>query len=246
MKRFLSMLMCVLMVVSIVGCGGSKSAADPGESVTLSWNGYALSFDGNALNISEHKGNEVIIDSAIGANGMYYSIALDMSKDVTNLTINNQGILEEDMSKLKGMFYYTEYNNTIMTSAMNLGGEYWGTCRSNVGAAVLLVAECMLKYLTTIPLTDNTLYVDCGGKFIFGSEWYPTIARPDKILVTEVIQVLPGQVHPQMESYTFYKEDGTALAGMFASTDSYDYYYYDGFTIQCAKGVNLSDFIKFK
>lgn len=245
MKKFVKYVFVCLTALTLVGCG-KDAVADPGGSVTLEWDGYTLSFDGKPLAISEHRGNNVIVNSDVGTNGGYYNMALDISKDVTNLTINNQGIPEEEMSKLKDMFYYTQYNNTVMTAAYNLGGEYWATVQSNVSAAVPLMAEAMYNYLTTIPFTDKTLYVDCGGKFTFGSEWYNTIARPGKILVTDVIQVLPGQVHPQMEPYTFYKEDGTSVQGMVASTDAYDYYYYEGFTIQCAKGASYSDFIKFK
>lgn len=246
MKKFLSVVLCALMIFSVVGCG-SKAAADPAAPVTLDWDGYALSYDGKVLNISEHKGASVSIDSSVGMGGLLYSVMLDTSKDVTNISANTQGILEENMDKLKDMFYYGEYNGTVVTGAKNIGGTYWAVgTTATLGNPMPLVAEHIYNYLDTIPLTDKGLYVNVADKFTFGNEWYDTVARPDKVLVKDIIQVLPGQVHPKMDAYTFYKEDGTAVSGMFAETEAYAYYYYDGFTIQCAKGVNFSDFVKFK
>lgn len=246
MKKFVSVLLCTLLLVCVMGCG-QKVAADPAAPVTLSWDGYTLSHNGNILNITEHTGDAASVDKSIGLGGLGYRFAIDMSKDVTNISVNTQGILEENMDKIKDMFYYGEYNASVVTGARNIGGEYWAIGIANTEDTPMpLVAEHIRTYLETMPLTDKGLYVDVAGKFTFGSEWYNTIARPDKILVKDIIQVLPGQVHPKMDSYTFYKEDGTALSGMFASTDAYDYYYYDGFTIQCAKGVNMADFIKFQ
>lgn len=245
MKKIFSALLACALLVTICGCGGKS--ADPTGALTLTWDGYSLSYDGNPLSISEHKGSVVSIGPEVGTGGLSYNVMLDSSKDVTNITVNTQGILEENMEKLKDMFYYSEYLGSRATGAMPLGNEYWAVCQcSTQDTPMSLVAQNMLDYVTTIPLTDKVLYVNCGDKFTFGNEWYETIARPGKCLIKDVIQVLPGQVLDNMEPYTFYAEDGSTRSGSFGETASYDYYYYEGFTIQCAKGVTVTEYVKFK
>ena len=245
MKKILSMLVASVLLIGLCGCGGS--ATDPTSDLTLKWDGVNLSYEGKVLSISEHKGSVVNIGPEVSAGSLNYELILDMAKDVTNITVNNQGILEENMEKLKDMFYYTEYLGSRATGALSLGNEYWAVCRcATESTPINLVAQNMLDYVSNIPLTDKTLYVDCGGKFTFGNEWYETIARPDKCLVKDVIQVLPGQVLDNMEPYTFYAGDGSTRSGMYGETATYEYYYYEGFTIQCAKGVSISDYITFK
>lgn len=237
-KKILLLLTLSLIVLAGIGCG---SKADPTAAVTLKWDGVNYYFGESVLPIDNFTGDSAIVTTVTAT----YNIMLDSAKDVTNITVNAQGILEENMDTYKDLFYYQEYLGSKTTGALCIGPDLWAVAQTGSGTPAILAKE-MYDILSTLPLTQNSLYVDVGDAFTFGSEYERITCRMDKILVPNVIQVLPGQVNPNMEPYTFTKEDGTTVSGMYGATDSYDYYFYGGYTIQIYKGGNIYEYIKFK
>lgn len=236
MKRVISLLLVVVMCLGLTGCGGNK--LDPNAAVTLHWDGVNYTHNGNTLNFRSFAGDTAMVYTAISE----YSILIDNAKDVTNIIVNNQGIEEENMDKYKELFYYQEYLGSKTTGAMLIGPDTWGICQTGAGTPNVL-AKDMYDILSVLPLTTSAVYVDVAGIFTFGTEWDKVECRPDKILIKDIIQVLPGQIHPSMEPYTFSTIAGMSKSGMFGVTDKYDYYYLDGYTIQIYKGGDIYDYI---
>lgn len=235
MKKLLSLILISALCVGLCACGPKM---DPNSSVTLKWDGVNFTYNDATLNFDEYAGDTAKVTTSANT----YTVVLDVAKDVTNITANNQGILEENMDTYKELFYYQEYLGSKTTGAMELGNELWGVCQTGGGTPNVLAKE-MYDILTTIPVTNNAVYVNVADAFTFGTEWDKVICRRDKILILDIAQVIPGQVHPTMEPYTFTTKEGTTVNGMFAQTEKYDYYYYAGFTIQTYKGANVYDYI---
>lgn len=244
-KKLIAILVLVLSVFGLVGCG-DKVATGPTDDVVVKWNGATIEYGGNVLTLSSIKSGYAEVSSDISADGNGYTFMLDSAKDVTNITVNTQGVLQENMDKYKDMFYYTEYLNSKCTGAFNIQDDYWavGQCANTMGLAAGLLATNIYNQLTVIPLTNGALYVDCGGMFTFGDEWSDVELRPEKCLIPGIIQVLPGTKAEPTGETTIMQGDKAFTLGTF-STESFDYYTYGGFTIQAAKGVNITTYIKF-
>lgn len=237
MKKLFSMLILLIMVF-MVGCG--SKAADPSGDLTIKWDGVSYTYGDTALNFSTYTGSMAQVDMPTGT----YLVTIDTAKDVTNITVNNQGILEENMDKYKDVFYYQEYLGSKTTGAMLIGPDTWAVAQTGGGTPAILAKE-MHEIFTALPLTNACIYVNVADQFTFGNAYDKTECRLDKILIPQVAQVLPGQINPNMEPYTFTKTDGTSVSGLYGPTAAYDYYFYGGYTIQLYKGGNIYDYVKF-
>ena len=238
MKKLFGVLLTLIITVSVIGCGGSS--ADPAGDIVLKWDGLSYTYNDKVLNFNQYTGSMAEVSMPTGK----YVVNIDTAKDVTNITANNQGILEENMDKYKDVFYYQEYLGSKTTGAMLIGPDTWAVAQTGGGEPSILAKE-MYEIFNSLPLTNAAIYINIADQFTFGNPYDKTECRVDKVLIPNVAQVLPGQVNPNMEPYTFTKEDGTSVSGLYGGTEAYDYYFYGGYTVQLYKGGNIYDYIKF-
>lgn len=238
MKK-IKLLILLLSLICLTGC----SKNDPNAPITLKWKDGAVTFGGDQIYFTEYTGNECVIEA--GQGGYKWVLRIEDAKDVTTLPSNSMGILEENMDTFKKKFYYTQYLGTQFTMASSIGDDMWAVCETIIERETnaATIAAYASDYIDMIPLTYNQVYVDFGG-FIFGTEYDTVKVRPDCALISGIIKV-SADPHDCTEPYTVI-QDEKEYQLMKSSGAKYDYYTYDGFTIQIAAGLNISDYIKFK
>lgn len=237
MKKITALIM-LLCLVCLVGC----SKNDPTKDITVKWENGITKINNKEVYFSEYKPGGASIKN--GMLGLDWEITIDYAKDVTTLTYNTQSILEENMDKFKGKFYYTEWSGTQFTMAASIGEDTWSVCKTRGdGIDSTVAAAYASDYIDKIPITGAQVYVDFGS-FIFGDEYSEVIVRPDCALISSVIKV-SQDVHSGSEPYTIIQDD-VEYTLMKETGKKYDYYTYDGYTIQCVAGMAPDSYIKFK
>ena len=94
MKKIIPILMtCVLCLTAC------SSKVDPTSDVTIGWKNGVITINGKDTALTSYSGYQADITN--GASGLSFHFTLDSATDVTNLTINTQGIMEENMDKFK-------------------------------------------------------------------------------------------------------------------------------------------------
>ena len=233
----------MIALVLCLGClTGCSKKADVNSDMTIEWNNGVISFGGTAVELTEYNGYSAKIQA--GKGGLDYTFMLDNAKDVTNLSVNAQQILEENMDKYKGKFYYTEYLGSVLTMAKNVGGDDWMVCQAVTnGQPTTTVAAYCSDYLDTIQLTNKQVYVDFGS-FKLGTPYDVVIARPDGCLITGIIKVSNGSKDCNTPVSIIQNDKEYQL--MKTSTSKYDWYMYDGLLIQAVSGFDIGQYITFK
>lgn len=237
MKKMLPILL--LLLLCLTGC---SNTADPSADVTIKWENGVMSYGGKSFDLDSYMGYQASVDS--GQGGLSYTLMLDSAKDVTNIGVNTQGVLEENMDTYKGNFYYTEYLGSRLTMAKNLGGDNWGVCQViTQDTNAQLVATYAEEYLSKVPLTNAQVYVDFGD-FVFGNAYDIVEVRPDCALISGVAKVSQGTYDCNTPvSVVQGKKEYQLMKG---SSAKYDYYTYNGYLIQLSGGLDISNYIKFK
>lgn len=237
MKKVLAILL--LSVLLLTGC---SSGANPSADVTIKWDNGVMSYNGTTFDVNEYNGFDARVES--GQGGLSYRLTLDTAKDVTNITVNTQEILEENMSKYKGGYYYSEYLGSMITYAKNLGGDNWAVCQVvSKGTADNLCATYAESYVSTVPLTNGQVYVDFGN-FIFGNAYDLVSVRKDGAVIVGTAKVSKDSYDCNTPVTVI--QDNKEYSLMKGSSAKYDYYMYDGYLIQIAGGLDISSYIKFK
>lgn len=237
MKKRLMILL--LLALLLTGC---SSKADPSADVTVKWDNGELSYSGTKFDVTEYNGYSATVDG--GKGGLSYNITLDSAKDVTNISVNTQGILEENMDKFKGGFTYSEYLGSLCTYARNISGDNWAICQAYTnGLSIDLVATYAEEYVSTVPLTNGQVYVDFGS-FKFGNAFDVVTVRSDCALITGIAKVSQGYYDCNTPVTVIQGKKEYQL--MKGSSAKYDYYMYDGYLIQLAGGLDLSTYVQFK
>lgn len=238
MKKIVSLILLVSLIC-LTGCSNTS----PDQPITVKWENGVTSINNKAVTFTEYGGYYASIEGGLG--GYIFRLNLDTAKDVTTLTENTQGILEENMYKYKDMFYYTEFLGTQFTMAKNLGNDNWSVlkCITDRSDDPALVATYGAEYINNIPLTNNQVYVDFGD-FKLGNDYDAVIVRQDCALITGVIKVSQGSKGCS-EPYTLIQEDKQYQL-MKLSGEKYDYYEYGGYLIQIAAGLQIENYITFK
>lgn len=236
MKKTLPILL--LCVLCLTGC---SSTVDPTSDVTVTWNNGVIEYKGKDTGLTEYSGYEASIEN--GGGGLSYRISLDSAKDVTNISVNTQGILEENMDTYKGMFYYTEYLGSEFTAARNISGEDWAVCQVLTNDLTpATIANYAYEYLTSVPLTNGQVYVDFGD-FTFGNDYDAVIVRTDCALIYGTAKVSAGTY--DTTTTVSIMQDNKEYQLQKGSSSKYDYYVYDGYVIQVAAGLDVSSYITF-
>lgn len=230
------LLLCVLL---LTGC---SSKTDPTSDLTVSWNNGVIQINGKDTALTSYCGYAASI--AGGQGGIDYNFSLDTATDVTNISVNVQGVLEENMEKHKGKFYYTEYLGSKFTMAQPLGNDNWMICEVLTnGLTASMVAAYASDYMDTISLTNGQVYVDFGS-FKFGNDFDVVTVRTDCALIQGVAKVSQGTYDcTQTVSVMQNNKEYQLMKG---SSSKYDYYTYDGYVIQLAAGLDVGQYITFK
>lgn len=238
MKRMLTILL--LCVLCITGC--SKSAADPNSDVVITWENGQIMYDGEDTGLTKYSGYQATIEG--GKGGLTYEWMLDNAKDVTNITINYQGILQEDMDKYRGMYYYSEYLSSKITCAKEIAPETFLVCQvvlNDVQPAT--AAAYVSEYMENIPLTNGKVSVDFGD-FTFGNDYDVIEVRNDCALILGTAKVSKGTY--DTTSTVSVIQDNKEFQLQKGSSTKYDYYVYNDYVIQLAAGLDINNYIKFK
>ena len=237
MKKIIPVLMtCVLC---LTGC---SSKVSPKSDITVGWENGVISIGGKATALTSYSGYEAIIEN--GNAGLTYNFALDNATDVTNLSVNVQGIMEENMDKYKGKYYYTEYLGSSLTMANSLGNDTWEVCQVLTNdLAAAMVANYASDYMDSVSLTEGQVYVDFG-KFVFGNAYDQVTVRTDCALISGIAKVSNGTYDcTQTVSVTQNNKEYQLMKG---SSSKYDYYTYEGYLIQLGAGLDITQYITFK
>ncbi len=236
-KKVLSLL--TICVILLTGC---SSRVSPTSDIMTKIENGTIYLNGKSTSLSEYSGYEAKIDS--GNGGLEYLFSLDSAKDVTNITVNTQGILEENMDKYKGKFYYSEYLGSSLTMAESLGDDNWLVCQVITnGTPATAVAAYASDYMDSISLTNGQVRVDFGD-FIFGNDYDAVIVRTDCALIKDVAKVSMGTYNTTTTVSVI--QDNKEYQLQKGSSSRYDYYTYNGYLIQVAAGLDISSYITFK
>lgn len=222
----------------LTGC----ASISPTSDFTVKWQSGKLYNGNKEIPATKYTGTEAIVEN--GKGGLTYELSLDSAKDVTNITLNVQNILEEQMSSYKDAKYYTEYLGSSFTMAKNIAPETFAVCHVNTkGMPAETVAAFAYEYISSIPLTSGKISVDFGD-FIFGDDYDTVEVRGDAAVITGVAKVSPG-THETKSTYIVVqgKKEYQLQKG---SSSKYDYYVYNGYVIQLASGLTPESYITFK
>lgn len=240
MKRLLAIML--MLLVCLTGCSSGARSFGPEDDVTVTWTDGVLYFGKDASMASEYKGFSAIYGP--DTTGCVFNLAIDSAKDVTNITVNTQGILEENMDKHKDAFYYQEYLGSNFTMAKSIGNDTWSVATTNPkGMAVTLVATQAYNAIDTIPLTNKQVYCDFG-KFVVGTAYDLLTVNKEGCSIDGLVKVVKKD-YTGKEPFTLTVGEST-ISMTKASTEKWDYYAYDGFLIQVAKGLDVTQYVKFK
>lgn len=237
MKKVIPVLL--VFVLLLTGCSSSQDISD---NVTVKLENGVIKFGNTATSFTEYKGYTASVTGGMG--GIDYTLTLDSAVDVTNITVNVQGIVQEDMDTLKGKYYYTEYLGSRFTMADNIGGDDWIVLQcttNNLPAAT--IANYASNYIDEIKMTNAQVYVDFGD-FIFGNDYDEVIVRTDCALISGVAKVSVGTYNTT--SSVTVVQDNKEYQLMKGSSNKYDYYTYGNYVIQVAAGLPVESYITFK
>lgn len=239
MKKRLTLLLMTLSVL-LTAC---SSKYDPRADYTCGWENGQVKFGSKAVPVDEYNGYTYTLKG--GNGGIDYYFTVDTSaKDPSNITVNTQGITMDNMTAYSGKHYYLEYLGSLMTMTSSLGPDNgYMICQANItGMDANLIAKYMSDYMDTIKLTESYLYCDFGP-FTFGNSFSEIVVRSDGASVKGVIKVSPGS---KGATTPVQITSGKKTVDMLmTSTEKYDYYEYEGFLIQVAKGVSPAEYLTF-
>lgn len=236
MKKLTILLLGIVLLLT--GC----SKYDPTKEVKIGWSDYHITYNGKPTELTSYSGS---VAEIIGGNGGqdYYFTYDPSAADASNINVNTQGILIQDMEKFKGKWYYTEYLGSQFTMAQQIADNTFQVCQLVLSSTPELTAKYTSDYMDTFCLTSLNYRVDFGD-FYFGSGYeMPKITQTGASIsgIAKVSMDSKGATDP----YEFAQGDKT-YSMTTTSTEKYDYYEYNGYLIQLAKGISLSDYITMK
>lgn len=234
MRRLLPM--CLLLVLLLTGC---SSSVDRTGSVTVKWENGVVSYGGKTLTLDEFEGYTATVT---GPDGCRYNMAIENTPDITNLSINYQQVLEENMTSLKGGLWWTEYLGSYMCYAKMVEKDTCVYCTSYPTDSNM-AANYAAQFVEDIPMTMGQVYVDFGD-FVFGNDYDIVTVRNDACLIRGIAKVSIGTYNCNTPvTVTQGKKEYQLMKG---SSSKYDYYQYGDYLIQVGMGLDISNYIQFK
>ena len=232
MKKSLLILLMMLSVL-LTAC---SSKYDPNMPYTCKWENGMVKCSGNPIAVESYTGNIATV------NG--YNMSLDMNaKDPSNILVNTQGVTLDNMTKYKDKYYYLEYLGSKMTMVKPIiEGSVYMVSQAVVDGDEGLTSKLMSDAMDSINLTNSTLYCDFGP-FTLGNDY-------SEVKVTSEGASISGQIKVSLGSKgattpVQITSGKKTVDMMMTSTEKYDYYEYEGYLIQIAKGLSLSEYITF-
>ena len=235
------MILLLSCILSLTAC--SSQPYSPDGTCNFTWDNGIISANGKALaNFSEISGS-----TAKWTNGTSdFDVWIEESDDLGFLSVNSQGITQENMDKYKDAYYYTEYLGTMLTFIWTKIGNYRYIAQGNISNDNIEVVKKMLNDdLSKVLLTWGNTKVEMNGVLTFGNDYDQIIIRPSACLVKGVAKVSVGTKAECTTPYSHVQGKNTYEL-MTYSNGKYDFYTYEGLVIQLASGVALSDYITFK
>ena len=235
------MLLLVTCLVSLTAC--SKQPYSPDGVCTFEWNNGVVSANGKTLsNYSEIAGS-----GATWNNGTSeLRVWIEDADDLGFISVNNQGIIQENMDKYKDAYYYTEYLGTQLTFIYTKTGSTRFIAQGNIASSNIEVLKKQLyDDLSNVLLTWGATKVVINDLFTFGNEYDQVKIRPDSCIISGVAKVSVGTKAECTTPYSYTQGKNTYDLMMYSS-GKYDYYQYEGVIIQLAAGLSLADYVTFK
>ena len=236
MKKWTILLLGIVLLLT--GC----SKYDPAKEVKVGWADGHITYNGKPTELTSYSGSVAEAMGGYGGQDYYFSYEPGAA-DASNISANTQGVLVQDMTKFKDKLYYTEYLDSKFTMAHEIAESTFQICQVMLSSTSDLTAKYASDYLDSFCLTGVNYRVDFGD-FYFGSGYeMPKITQTGASIsgIAKVSQDTKGASEP----YEFIQGD-KSYQMMVTSTENYTYYEYNGFLIQVANGINLSDYISMK
>lgn len=225
-------MLVVLCSAQLVACSSS------GKPVSLNQGSIFLGND--ILNVDEFKGYEASKSTPV------YDAKFTYCADMDACPSNNLGILEENMDKHKKATYYTKYHKTELVLHYPKGDGFTEVVVKTKEGSTTTADTTLLEMYDLAAKLDlsaeyNTLtFNDCVALNVAGSDF--------RANAKEKVAVLPGAVKVSLNPIP--KGASSAMVGETTvkkvSTDKYDYYEYNGVSIQATKGMDITSYITFK
>lgn len=234
-KRIILLLSIVLL---LTGC----SSYDPNKEVKVGWADGTITYNGKPTQLTMYMGTVAEANPGNGGQEYYFSYEPGAA-DASNISANTQGILMQDMVKYNGKWYYTEYLGSKFTMAQEIASNTFQICQVMLTSTTDLTAKYASDYLDTFCLTEVNYKVDFGD-FYFGSGYEMPKITNEGSSISGIAKVSVGSKGAS-EPFELVQGDKT-YTFMKTSTEKYDYYEYNGFLIQLAGGISLSDYITMK
>lgn len=234
-KRLLALLILVVMLLQ-----GCSSSYDPNGPLTMEWENGSIKYKGKDTGLTAYYGYSA--EAIGGQGGIDYNFSLDTDcASVANITPNTQGVEEADMSSYKKIKYYQEYLGTKLTAAEEVADQTYNVCQCYLnGNNPELAIQYVGQYMDNLRMTNGSFYVDFGP-FTFGSGYDSIKLTNEGASVSGTIKITQGS-KGAATPYTL-TQDKKSANMMMTSTEKYDYYEYEGYLIQIAKGIDLSTYI---
>lgn len=236
MKKLIILLIGIVM--TLTGC----SKYDPNKEVKIGWSDYQITYNGKPTELTKYEGPSAEVVPGNGGQDYYFSYEPGAA-DASNISANTQGVLMQNMTKYNGKWYYTEYLDSKFTMAQQIADNTFQICQVMIMQTPDLTAKYASDYLDTFCLTELNYRVDFGD-FYFGSGYEMPKITQDGASISGIAKVSVG-TKGASEPYEFIQGD-KSYSMMHVSTEKYDYYEYNGFLIQIAGGISLSDYITMK
>lgn len=225
----------------LVGC--SSESENIHKDMIIKWENGVMTINGDVQNVVAHCGSYADYE---GTDIKQLTFSLDNADDPTWLSVNAQGIEGVDMTDYKGCKQFFMYNGSKAVLAKPLEDGDWIVALAvgydTVGMAA--VSEIMYKMIGNIHLSDAQTYVDFGS-FRFGSSWDGIKCNSSGASIPGIAKVSPGEKAECTTPTTIIQGDKEYQVMKYSSA-KYDYYTYDGFTIQVVIGLSLTDYVTFK
>ena len=223
------------------------SSYDPLSPITVKWeNGQVIS-GGDPVSVSNYTGANAEVTMPLQGKDIIFRLSLDTAaKDVSNIAVNTQGITTDNMGKMAGCYYYSEYLGSVVTVVKEvIPQQAYQVCQCGVtGIDENLVYKTATDLVNNLQLTTSTLNVDVGPFTVLGNYGNPQV-RSDAVVIPGVIKVTAG-TKGCTEPITISIDEKNTKELMCTTTEKYVYYDYEGFIIQTSTGINLADYIDFK
>lgn len=230
MKKVLLGVLC-LSVMSMVGCSKDFKGVELKQGVIYN--------NGTATNVTEHCGDSAKLPYAMDTN---FSIEFSLHSKFADCAHNDAKVSEADVSQSstnKNITYFQMYQGSQYVMHYKTDdGLICAYLYTNKGQDAAVTINQLEQTITSLDLSydynaariDEVIEIHDAPSFKVTKE---NIQIPDVLLVAQ------GTVNT-----TDTREFGKKTVG-FVTNAGYDYYVYEGYTVKCLAGTDISKYINF-